>query len=35
LGLAVEDIAAGNLVYRNAIESGRGVSIEFGGTRHD
>ncbi len=34
LGLAVEDIAAGDLVYRNALSSGRGVSIEFGGTRH-
>jgi len=34
LGLAVEDIAAGDLVYRNALASGRGVSIEFGGTRH-
>lgn len=35
LGLAVEDIAAGNLVYRRALESGQGVSMEFGGTRHD
>ena len=35
LGLAVEDIAAGEVVYRNAIEEGKGVSIEFGGTRHD
>jgi ornithine cyclodeaminase len=34
LGLAVEDIAAGDLVYRNALSSGRGVSLEFGGTRH-
>ena len=34
LGLAVEDIAAGDLVYRNALSSGRGVSIEFGGARH-
>jgi ornithine cyclodeaminase len=34
LGLAVEDIAAGDLVYRNAVESGRGFGIEFGGTRH-
>ncbi|HSJ82361.1 MAG TPA: ornithine cyclodeaminase family protein [Acidimicrobiia bacterium] len=34
LGLAVEDIAAGDLVYRNALASGRGVSIEFGGARH-
>jgi len=35
LGLAVEDIAAGEVVYRKAIEEGKGVSIEFGGTRHD
>jgi ornithine cyclodeaminase/alanine dehydrogenase-like protein (mu-crystallin family) len=34
LGLAVEDIAAGDLVYRRALESGKGVSMEFGGTRH-
>jgi ornithine cyclodeaminase len=34
LGLAVEDIAAGHLVYRNALESGKGVSMDFGGTRH-
>ncbi len=34
LGLAVEDIAAADLVYRNAVESGKGFSIEFGGTRH-
>jgi ornithine cyclodeaminase len=35
LGLAVEDIAAADLVYRNALASGRGVGIEFGGARHD
>ena len=34
LGLAIEDIAAGDLVYRNALASGRGVGIEFGGARH-
>ncbi len=34
LGLAVEDIAAGDLVYRMAVESGRGASMEFGGKRH-
>ena len=34
LGLAVEDIAAGEVVYRKAMEEGKGVSIEFGGTRH-
>lgn len=35
LGLAVEDIAAADLVYRNALASGKGVGIEFGGARHD
>ena len=35
LGLAVEDIATGDLVYRRALESGQGVSMEFGGARHD
>lgn len=34
LGLAVEDLAAGDLVYRNALASEKGVGIEFGGTRH-
>jgi ornithine cyclodeaminase len=34
LGIAVEDIAAGDLVYRKALDSGRGVSMHFGGTRH-
>lgn len=34
LGLAIEDIAAGDLVYRNALVSGKGVGIEFGGARH-
>lgn len=34
LGLAVEDLAAGDLVYRNALASKGGVGIEFGGTRH-
>lgn len=34
LGIAAEDIAAGDLVYRNAVESGAGFTIEFGGTRH-
>lgn len=33
LGLAVEDIAAGDLVYRNAIAAPKGVGLEFGGTR--
>ncbi len=34
LGLAVEDIAAGNLVYENALASGAGTSLQFGGARH-
>jgi len=34
LGIAVEDIAAGDLVYRKALDSGKGVSMHFGGTRH-
>lgn len=34
LGLAVEDLVAGDLVYRNALASEKGVGIEFGGTRH-
>ncbi|MPZ51496.1 MAG: ornithine cyclodeaminase family protein [Acidimicrobiia bacterium] len=33
LGLAVEDIAAGDLVYRNALAAANGVALEFGGTR--
>jgi len=35
LGLAIEDIAAADLVYRNALERGAGTRIEFGGARHD
>ncbi|HEX6220910.1 MAG TPA: ornithine cyclodeaminase family protein [Acidimicrobiia bacterium] len=35
LGLAVEDLAAADLVYRNALQNDRGVKIEFGGARHD
>lgn len=34
LGIAAEDIAAADLVYRNALESNRGFTVEFGGTRH-
>lgn len=34
LGLAVEDIAAGNLVYMKAIEAGEGIDMELGGRRH-
>jgi len=35
LGLAVEDIAAADLVYRNALARGAGTRITFGGARHD
>jgi ornithine cyclodeaminase/alanine dehydrogenase-like protein (mu-crystallin family) len=35
LGLAVEDLAAANHIYRKAIESNSGVSLEFGGDRDD
>lgn len=34
LGLAVEDIAAADLVYRNALRLGAGTRLEFGGARH-
>jgi len=34
LGLAIEDIAAGDLVYRNAVTSGAGTRLELGGLRH-
>ena len=34
LGLAVEDIAAGDVVYRNALASGAGTALHLGGTRH-
>ncbi len=33
LGLGVEDIATADLVYRRAMEAGKGVSMEFGGSR--
>jgi ornithine cyclodeaminase/alanine dehydrogenase-like protein (mu-crystallin family) len=35
LGLAVEDLAAANHVYRKALEAGVGVSVELGGERDD
>lgn len=35
LGLAIEDLAAANYVYRKALETGLGVSIELGGERDD
>jgi ornithine cyclodeaminase len=34
LGLAVEDIAAADLVYRNALETQSGTYLEIGGMRH-
>jgi ornithine cyclodeaminase len=34
LGLAVEDIAAANVIYRNAVARGVGHRTEFGGRRH-
>ncbi|MBT8215920.1 MAG: ornithine cyclodeaminase family protein [Acidimicrobiia bacterium] len=34
LGLAVEDIAAGDLVFRKALAANVGVSLELGGARH-
>lgn len=34
LGLAVEDLAAAHYIYRNALERGRGLSVELGGQRH-
>jgi ornithine cyclodeaminase len=33
LGLAIEDVAAAHLVYRKALDQGRGVSVELGGRR--
>lgn len=35
LGLAVEDLAAANHVYRKALEAGIGVLVELGGERDD
>ena len=34
MGLAVEDVAAGYVVYRNALESGAGMPVAIGGLRH-
>ena len=33
LGIAVEDLAAAHQIYRNALERGAGMHIEFGGLR--
>lgn len=35
LGLAVEDVAAAQRIYRNALEQGVGTTVELGGERHD
>lgn len=35
LGLAVEDLASANHIYRKAIDTGAGVSVELGGERDD
>lgn len=35
LGLAVEDIAAANVIYQNALATGVGKTFEFGGRRHE
>jgi ornithine cyclodeaminase len=35
LGLAVEDLAAAHYVYKKAVETGMGTSIELGGERDD
>jgi ornithine cyclodeaminase len=34
LGLAVEDLAAADYIYRQALEKGLGTAVEFGETRH-
>lgn len=34
LGLAVEDVAAAQRIYENALEQGVGTSVELGGERH-
>jgi ornithine cyclodeaminase len=35
LGLAVEDLASANHIYKKAIETGIGTAVELGGERHD
>lgn len=35
LGLAVEDVASANHIYRKAIEKGVGTLVELGGRRHE
>lgn len=34
LGLAVEDLASAHHIYHKALETGLGVSVELGGSRH-
>ena len=34
LGLAIEDLAAVNHIYRRAEETGKGTRVELGGERH-
>jgi len=34
LGIAVEDLASAHHIYRRAIETDRGLEVEFGGGRH-
>ena len=34
LGLAIEDLAAANHIYRRAVETGKGVRADLGGERH-
>lgn len=35
LGLAIEDLAAANHIYKKAVETSAGVAVELGGERHD
>jgi ornithine cyclodeaminase len=35
LGLAIEDLAAANHVYKKAVAAGVGTAVELGGERHD
>jgi len=34
LGLAVEDLAAAHHIYQKALEKGKGMAVELGGSRH-
>jgi ornithine cyclodeaminase len=35
LGLAVEDLAAAEYIYKKALAAGVGTAVELGGGRHD